>query len=623
MKAKKIDQDRRDSMSKRHNSQQKNPGQLSMSRGSKPQNLWGTVKRIIGEVLQFKGLAILVLIATLLSTVVTVLGPRELGKATTLIFEGVRSQVTGGSGIQFDAIARVLIWVLILYIVSAVFGAIQGYAMTTITETVAYRLRQRMIDKINRMPMAFFESQPIGEMLSRIVNDVDLLGMSLSQTAGQFLSAVATMIGIATIMFTINATLAWIVMVIVPVSSVMMRILLKYSQRYFRGQQRTLGVLSGHVEETYSGQRIVKAFNQESNMIDRFESYNEKLRHDSQRAQFISGIMFPLMRFLSSLGYVAVVIVGAYLAIMGRIGVGSIQAFTQYVNRFSQPITQISQIVNIVQQMAAAGERVYEFLDAPEESQTQGDILDVSQVDGYVQFNHVQFGYTENQIIIQDFSATVKPGQKVALVGPTGAGKSTMVKLLMRFYDVDKGHIFLDSNETMKYSRTSYQQAMAMVLQDTWLFSGTIMENIRYGRLDATDEEVIAAAKAARVDHYIKSLPGGYDFKLNETVDNISQGQKQLITIARAMLADRPVLILDEATSSVDTRTEVLIQEAMDELMMGRTSFIIAHRLSTIKDADLILYMENGDIVEQGNHQELMAQSGRYMTLYNSQFAIE
>lgn len=610
-------------MSKHNNSQQKNPGQLSMSRGSKPQNLWGTVKRIIGEVLQFKGLTILVLIATLFSTVVTVLGPRELGKATTLIFEGVRSQVTGGSGIQFDAIARVLIWVLILYIVSAVFGAIQGYAMTTITETVAYRLRQRMIDKINRMPMAFFESQPIGEMLSRIVNDVDLLGMSLSQTAGQFLSAVATMIGIAIIMFTINATLAWIVMIIVPVSSVMMRILLKYSQRYFRGQQRTLGVLSGHVEETYSGQRIVKAFNQEKNMIDRFESYNEKLRNDSQRAQFISGIMFPLMRFLSSLGYVAVVIVGAYLAIMGRIGVGSIQAFTQYVNRFSQPITQISQIVNIVQQMAAAGERVYEFLDAPEESQTQGEILDVSQVSGYVQFDHVQFGYTENQVIIQDFSAAVKPGQKVALVGPTGAGKSTMVKLLMRFYDVDKGHIFLDSNETMKYSRTSYQQAMAMVLQDTWLFSGTIMENIRYGRLDATDEEVVAAAKAARVHHYIKSLPGGYDFKLNETTDNISQGQKQLITIARAMLADRPVLILDEATSSVDTRTEVLIQEAMDELMMGRTSFIIAHRLSTIKDADLILYMENGDIVEQGNHQELMAQSGRYMNLYNSQFAIE
>lgn len=610
-------------MSKHNNSQQKKPGQLSMSRGSKPQNLWGTVKRIIGEVLQFKGLTILVLIATLFSTVVTVLGPRELGKATTLIFEGVRSQVTGGSGIQFDAIARVLIWVLILYIVSAVFGAIQGYAMTTITETVAYRLRQRMIDKINRMPMAFFESQPIGEMLSRIVNDVDLLGMSLSQTAGQFLSAVATMIGIAIIMFTINATLAWIVMIIVPVSSVMMRILLKYSQRYFRGQQRTLGVLSGHVEETYSGQRIVKAFNQEKNMIDRFESYNEKLRNDSQRAQFISGIMFPLMRFLSSLGYVAVVIVGAYLAIMGRIGVGSIQAFTQYVNRFSQPITQISQIVNIVQQMAAAGERVYEFLDAPEESQTQGEILDVSQVSGYVQFDHVQFGYTENQVIIQDFSAAVKPGQKVALVGPTGAGKSTMVKLLMRFYDVDKGHIFLDSNETMKYSRTSYQQAMAMVLQDTWLFSGTIMENIRYGRLDATDEEVVAAAKAARVHHYIKSLPGGYDFKLNETTDNISQGQKQLITIARAMLADRPVLILDEATSSVDTRTEVLIQEAMDELMMGRTSFIIAHRLSTIKDADLILYMENGDIVEQGNHQELMAQSGRYMNLYNSQFAIE
>ena len=493
--------------------------------------------------------------------------------------------------------------------------------MTDVTETVTYELRKNMIAKIDRMPMSYFESRPYGEVLSRINNDVDTLGQSLSQGVTQLFTSVLTMIGIAGIMLSMNWVLAIVVMLIVPISIAVIRFIMNRSQSYFRSQQKSVGVINGQVEEVYSGHQIVKAYNQEANTLEKLLVENEKLKESAWKSQFFSGVLFPFMRFLGSLGYVAVVLVGAYMVMIGAMNVGDIQAFTQYVNRFTQPISQLAQIVSMMQTMAAAGERVFELLDETEESQTEGGILNVSEVKGDIAFEHVAFGYNPDQIIIKDFSANVKSGQKVALVGPTGAGKTTVVKLLMRFYDVDNGSILVDNQPTKQFSRQSYQQAMAMVLQDTWLFKGSILENIRYGRLDATDEEVIEAAKAARVHHFIKQLPGAYKFEINEEASNVSQGQKQLLTIARAILADRPILILDEATSSVDTRTEILIQEAMDELMKGRTSFVIAHRLSTIKDADLILYMEQGDIVEQGNHETLIAKEGRYANLYNSQFA--
>ena len=576
--------------------------------------------RLVKEIATHKWGMIFVLFATLLSTVLTIFGPAQLGKATTLIFEGVGLVIQGKGHIDFPAVGRVLLTVLALYIVAGIFSALQGYVMITITESVTYDLRKRMVEKMNRLPMAYFEGQAIGEILSRIVNDVDTLGLTLSQSASQMLTAVTTLVGIGVIMFTINVKMALLVLLIVPLSSLIIRVILRYSQKFFRGQQVTLGRLSGQVEEVYAGQRIVKAFNQETRMQRAFAEKNRDLRDQSMKAMFVSGVMFPIMRFVSSLGYVAVVITGAYLTIQGQMTVGNIQAFTQYVNRFTQPITQLAQIFNLMQSMAAASERVFDFLDEVEEDQTSGDDLKVTDLAGHVEFDHISFAYTSDQPIIRDFSTQIQPGQKVALVGPTGAGKSTIVKLLMRFYDVNSGSIRMDGVASQNYSRQSYQQAMAMVLQDTWLFQGSILENIRYGRLDASDEEVFAAAKSARVHHFIKSLPGGYHFQLNETTDNISQGQKQLLTIARAILANRPVLILDEATSSVDTRTELLIQAAMDDLMKGRTSFVIAHRLSTIKDADLILYMEDGDIVEQGNHQDLMALNGRYASLYASQF---
>ena len=576
--------------------------------------------RLVKEIAAHKWGIIFVLFATVLSTVLTIFGPAQLGKATTLIFEGVGLMIQGEGHIDFPAVGRVLLTVLVLYIVAGIFSALQGYVMITITESVTYDLRKRMVEKMNRLPMAYFEGQAIGEILSRIVNDVDTLGLTLSQSASQMLTAVTTLVGIGVIMFTINVKMALLVLLIVPLSSLIIRVILRYSQKFFRGQQVTLGRLSGQVEEVYAGQRIVKAFNQETRMQRAFAEKNRDLRDQSMKAMFVSGVMFPIMRFVSSLGYVAVVITGAYLTIQGQMTVGNIQAFTQYVNRFTQPITQLAQVFNLMQSMAAASERVFDFLDEVEEDQTSGDDLKVTDLAGHVKFDHISFAYTSDQPIIRDFSTQIQPGQKVALVGPTGAGKSTIVKLLMRFYDVNSGSIRMDGVASQNYSRQSYQQAMAMVLQDTWLFQGSILENIRYGRLDASDEEVFAAAKSARVHHFIKSLPGGYHFQLNETTDNISQGQKQLLTIARAILANRPVLILDEATSSVDTRTELLIQAAMDDLMKGRTSFVIAHRLSTIKDANLILYMEDGDIVEQGNHQDLMALNGRYASLYASQF---
>lgn len=597
------------------------PGSRQPNVGGKPKNFMASIWRIGREIFSHKWKMILVLLTTILSVIFSILGPKTLGEATTELFNGIVRQTQGTGSIDFSAIGRILLFVLFLYVVSAIFGALQGYIMTSVTETVTYDLRKNMIAKIDRMPMSYFESRPYGEILSRINNDIDTLGQSLSQGVTQLLTSVLTMIGIAVIMLNMNLVLAVVVMLTVPVSIAVIRFIMNRSQRYFRSQQKSVGVINGQVEEVYSGHQIVKAYNQEERTIKQFLVENEKLKESAWKSQFYSGVLFPFMRFLGSLGYVAVVLVGAYMVMIGAMNVGDIQAFSQYVNRFTQPISQLAQIVSMMQTMAAAGERVFEFLDEDEESQTDGELLKVTDIEGEIIFDHVAFGYEPNQKIINDFSASVKPGQKVALVGPTGAGKTTVVKLLMRFYDVDHGSILVDNQPTSKFSRQSYQQSMAMVLQDTWLFKGSILENIRYGRLEATDEEVIEAAKAARVHHFIKQLPGAYKFEINEEASNVSQGQKQLLTIARAILADRPILILDEATSSVDTRTEILIQEAMDELMKGRTSFVIAHRLSTIKDADLILYMEQGDIVEQGNHDTLIAKDGRYANLYNSQFA--
>lgn len=607
---------------------QENKGKTSSGPGSrqpgvvgKPKDFMGSISRIAKEIFSHKWKMLIVILTTILSVIFSILGPRALGSATTELFNGIVRQTQGTGSIDFTAIGRILMYVILLYVVSTVFGAVQGYIMATVSETVTYDLRKNMIAKINRMPMSYFESRPYGEILSRINNDVDTLGQTLSQGVTQLLTSVLTMVGIAGIMLTMNWVLAIVVMLTVPISIAVIRFIMNRSQKYFRSQQKSVGIINGQVEEVYSGHQIVKAYNQEAQTAKKFMVENEKLRESAWKSQFFSGILFPFMRFLGSLGYVAVVLVGAYMVMIGAMNVGDIQAFTQYVNRFTQPISQLAQIVSMMQTMAAAGERVFEFLDETEESQTDGEILNIADIEGAIEFENVAFGYNPDQRIINDFSAKVQPGQKVALVGPTGAGKTTVVKLLMRFYDVNHGSIRIDQHPTTKFSRQSYQQAMAMVLQDTWLFKGSIMENIRYGRLDATDEEVIEAAKAARVHHFIKQLPGAYKFEINEEASNVSQGQKQLLTIARAILADRPILILDEATSSVDTRTEILIQEAMDELMKGRTSFVIAHRLSTIKDADLILYMEQGDIVEQGNHETLIAKNGRYANLYNSQFA--
>ena len=607
---------------------QENKGKTSSGPGSrqpgvvgKPKDFMGSISRIAKEIFSHKWKMLIVILTTILSVVFSILGPKALGSATTELFNGIVRQTQGTGSIDFTAIGRILMYVILLYVVSTVFGAVQGYIMATVSETVTYDLRKNMIAKINRMPMSYFESRPYGEILSRINNDVDTLGQTLSQGVTQLLTSVLTMVGIAGIMLTMNWVLAIVVMLTVPISIAVIRFIMNRSQKYFRSQQKSVGIINGQVEEVYSGHQIVKAYNQEAQTAKKFMVENEKLRESAWKSQFFSGILFPFMRFLGSLGYVAVVLVGAYMVMIGAMNVGDIQAFTQYVNRFTQPISQLAQIVSMMQTMAAAGERIFEFLDETEESQTDGEILNIADIEGAIEFENVAFGYNPDQRIINDFSAKVQPGQKVALVGPTGAGKTTVVKLLMRFYDVNYGSIRIDQQPTTRFSRQSYQQAMAMVLQDTWLFQGSIMENIRYGRLDATDEEVIEAAKAARVHHFIKQLPGAYKFEINEEASNISQGQKQLLTIARAILADRPILILDEATSSVDTRTEILIQEAMDELMKGRTSFVIAHRLSTIKDADLILYMEQGDIVEQGNHETLIAKNGRYANLYNSQFA--
>lgn len=605
---------------KNQQSQAGRPGRPALGLVEKPKNFSKSMGKILHEIMKYPASFAVVIVTALLSTVFSIVGPKELGKAITELFKGLMLKIQGQGDINFDNVGRILLFVLALYVISSIFGMVQGYIMSTITQDITFKLRQRMTDKINRMPMAYFESRPYGEVLSRISNDIDTLSNGMNQSITTLITSIVTMLGILYMMLTISWQMTLIALIMIPLSMGVLASLMKFSQQYFKQQQKSLGVINGQIEENIAGQTIVRAFNQKHKVLSDFNLENESLKESAWKSQFFSGLMFPIMDFISNLGYVGVVISGVYFALHGQISVGDIQAFTQYVNRFTQPMGQMAQVVTMLQSMAAAGERVYELLEEEEEVASSANKLPLEDVEGHISFDHIQFAYNPGQTIIHNFSAEIQPGQKVALVGPTGAGKSTIVKLLMRFYEVNQGQISLDQHNILDYDRESYRQAIAMVLQDTWLFKGSIRENIRYGRLDASDEEVQAAAQQARAHHFIEALPNGYDFEINEEATNISQGQKQLLTIARAILADRPVLILDEATSSVDTRTEVLIQEAMDELMMGRTSFIIAHRLSTIRNADLILYMEKGDIIEQGSHQELMALNGKYKNLYQSQF---
>lgn len=581
-------------------------------------------KNSIGKLVRYLGrywyAIVAVMIFAAVSTVFSVAGPKVMARATNALVEGLGKKIAGTGSIDFTYIAKVLLFTLGLYICSAVFSFIQGMIMTGITQKTCYRMRKEISEKINRMPMKYFESRTYGEVLSRITNDVDTLGQSLNQSVTQIITSVATLVGTLVMMISISGIMTLISLVILPVSAILISFIIKHSQKYFRQQQEYLGHINGQVEEVYGGHLVVQAYNKQESTIKKFEDTNQILFQSAWKSQFLSGLMQPIMQFVGNLGYVGVAISGGLLAIRGTIGVGEIQAFIQYVRNFTQPIQQIAQVANMLQSMSAASERVFEFLDEEEEELTVEHAVHLDHVDGYVDFSHVSFGYNPGQIIIRDFSAHVTPGQKIAIVGPTGAGKTTMVKLLMRFYDVTGGAIQVDGHDIRDFNRQELRDAFGMVLQDTWLFKGSIMENIRYGRLDATDEEVIEAAKAAHAHHFIQTLPGGYQMELNEDASNVSQGQKQLLTIARAILADNPILILDEATSSVDTRTEVRIQKALDNLMRGRTSFIIAHRLSTIRNADLILVMKDGDIIEQGTHEQLLAQKGFYADLYNSQF---
>lgn len=591
-----------------------------MQPGEKAKDFKGSIGKLMAYIGKYKAAIVVVLLFAVGSTVFNVAGPKILGRATTELSEGLIAKISGTGGIDFDKIGKILLLVLGLYLCSAIFNFIQGWIMTGITQKICYRLRKEISEKINRMPMKYFESRTYGEVLSRITNDVDTLGMGLNQSVTMLITSVATMVGVFIMMLSISPLMTLIAIVILPISMGLISVVVKHSQKFFRSQQEYLGHINGQVEEVYGGHLVIKAFNREKDTIEEFDRINNVLYDSAWKSQFLSGMMQPIMGFVGNLGYAAVALAGGLLAIRNVITIGDIQAFIQYVKNFTQPITQIAQVTNQLQSMAAATERVFEFLEEEEEEQVTEHAVDVNTVIGNVEFEHVSFGYHPEQMIIKDFSAKVKQGQKIAIVGPTGAGKTTMVKLLMRFYDVNGGAIRIDGHNVKDFNRRELRDAFGMVLQDTWLFKGTIMENIRYGRLDATDEEVIAAAKAAHADHFIRTLPGGYQMELNEDASNVSQGQKQLLTIARAILADNKILILDEATSSVDTRTEIAIQKAMDNLMRGRTSFVIAHRLSTIRDADLILVMKDGDIVEQGNHEELLAANGFYANLYNSQF---
>lgn len=591
-----------------------------MGGGEKAKDFKGTLTKLAKYLGTYKFRFLGVLICAVASTIFTIVGPKILGNATTEIFKGLVAKISGTGGIDIESITRLILFLLGLYVISAIFSWIQGWIMTGISNDVTYRLRKEISQKINHIPLKYFESRTYGEVLSRVTNDIDTLGQSLNQSLTQLITSVITIIGVIIMMLSISIPMTLVTLLILPLSMVLIGTVMKHSQKYFRAQQKYLGEINGQVEEVYSGLNIVKAYNREDAFVKEFEQTNNKLYNSGWKAQVISGMMMPIMQFIGNLGYVAVAILGGYLAIKNAIQVGDIQAFIQYVRSFTNPIQQVAQVTNMLQSTAAASERVFEFLEEAEEEQLAVNPTSLEGLEGNVTFEHVAFGYDPEQLIIHDFSTEVRSGQKVAIVGPTGAGKTTIVKLLMRFYDVNSGSIQLDGHDLRDFDRNELRNMFGMVLQDTWLFNGTILENIRYGRLGATDEEVIAAAKAAHAHHFIMTLPDGYNMVLNEESSNISQGQKQLLTIARAILADNKILILDEATSSVDTRTEVLIQKAMDHLMKGRTSFVIAHRLSTIKNADLILCMKDGDIIEQGTHEELVAKGGFYANLYNSQF---
>lgn len=607
------------SENRRRSGMGRGPG-AGMAPGEKAKNFKGTAAQLIRYMGKYKLGALVVLIFAIASTVFSIAGPKILGKATTELFNGLVAKVSGQGSIDFDKIGKILLFLLGVYLISALCSFVQGWIMSGITQKICFRFREDISKKINRMPMKYFESRTVGEVLSRITNDVDTLGQGLNQSVTQLITSITTIIGILIMMLTISPLMTLIAVVILPVSGILISIVVKHSQKYFVAQQKYLGKINGQVEEVYSGHNIVKAFNKEEDMLKEFDKTNGILFQSAWKSQFLSGMMQPIMNFVGNLGYVGVAVVGGIQVINGNIEVGDIQSFIQYVKSFTQPISQMAQVSNMLQSTAAAAERVFEFLGEEEEDLVAEHPVKLDHVEGNVSFEHVKFGYHPDKIIVNDFNCEVEPGQMVAIVGPTGAGKTTMVKLLMRFYDVNAGSIKVDGHDLRDFNRADLRENFGMVLQDTWLFKGTIMENIRYGRLDATDEEVIAAAKAAHAHHFITTLPGGYNMELNEDASNVSQGQKQLLTIARAILADNPVLILDEATSSVDTRTEERIQKAMNNLMKGRTSFVIAHRLSTIKDADIILVMKDGDIIEQGNHEELLAKGGFYAELYNSQF---
>lgn len=591
-----------------------------MHGGEKAKDFKGSMARILRYMGRYKFRFILMFFFAVAGTIFNIWGPKVLGKATTELFSGLVAKVNGTGGIDFEKIGMILLSVMALYLVSSCFSFIQGFVMTGISNDVTYNLRKDISKKINRLPMNYFESRTNGEILSRVTNDVDTLQMSLNQSMTQLITSVTTIIGVLFMMLSINVWMTLAAVLILPVSMVIINFVMKHSQKYFRDQQNYLGKVNGQIEENYGGHNVVKVFSKEQDVVREFEEDNKKLYESAWKSQFFSGMMMPVMQFVGNLGYVMVAFLGGVFTIKGSVEVGDIQSFFQYIRNFTQPIQQIAQVTNLLQSSAAASERVFEFLDEPEEVQKAEHPVSVENLSGEVQFAHVSFGYDPEKIIIHDFSAKVKDGQKIAIVGPTGAGKTTMVKLLMRFYDVNSGQIRVDGHDIRDFNRSELREMFGMVLQDTWLFSGTIMENIRYGRLDATDEEVIAAAKAAHIHNFIMQQTGGYQMVLDEETSNISQGQKQLLTIARAILADNKILILDEATSSVDTRTEMRIQKAMNNLMKGRTSFVIAHRLSTIKDADLILVMKDGDIIEQGNHTELLEKGGFYAELYNSQF---
>ena len=595
-------------------------GSGSSEPSEKPKNFSKSLKQILRYSGSYKYAFIVVILFAIAGTVFQVIGPKVMGRATTVLAEGLMHKIKGTGTIDFTTIGKILVITVALYAIGAVLTFIQGWIMTGITQKIVYNMRRDISEKINRMPMKYFESHQYGDILSRITNDVDTLGTGLNQSVTTIITSVATVIGVVVMMLTISPLMTLISFVTIPVSILLLGFIIKMSQKHFKTQQEYLGDINGQIEENFAGQLVIKAFNKEESVEKKFNETNEILYESAWKSQFISGVMQPVMMFVGNLGYVGVAISGAMLAIKNVIGIGDIQAFIQYVRSLTQPLSQAAQVMNQVQSMGAAGERVFEFLAEEEEPRDPDDAINDIDVEGFVEFEHVKFGYNPDQVIINDFSARVKPGQKIAIVGPTGAGKTTIVKLLMRFYDVNAGSIKIDDLDIRTMSRHGLRDNIAMVLQDTWLYSDTIMENIRYGKQDASDEEVIAAAKAARADRFIKTLPGGYNMVLNEDATNISEGQKQLLTIARAILANRKLLILDEATSSVDTRTEVRIQEAMDQLMKGRTTFVIAHRLSTIRNADLILVMNHGDIIEQGTHDELLREDGAYAELYNSQF---